>query len=136
MPPQKKSTSSAKGQPRKKKRKVGSRGQVHVQATYNNTIITISEVNGEVVAWASAGGQGFKGTRKSTPYAAQVAASTAAAKAIDMGMQDVDVIINGIGVGREAAVRSVASAGLNVTSITDRTPIPHNGCRPPKPRRV
>lgn len=111
-------------------------GVVHVQATFNNTIITISDVNGEVISWSTAGAKGFKGSRKSTPFAAQVAAEEAARKAYDAGMRTVSVLINGPGSGRESAVRAVAAAGLKVGLIRDVTPIPHNGCRPPKRRRV
>ena len=111
-------------------------GVVHVQATFNNTIITISDVNGEVISWSTAGAKGFKGSRKSTPFAAQVAAEEAARKAYDAGMRAVSVLINGPGSGRESAVRAVAAAGLKVGLIRDVTPIPHNGCRPPKRRRV
>ncbi|MEI6221779.1 MAG: 30S ribosomal protein S11 [bacterium] len=129
-------TAGKKSVRRKKKRKAGAHGKAFIRATFNNTIITITEANGEVIAWASSGGQGFKGTRKSTPYAAQVAANVAATKAVDMGMREVEVFINGIGVGRESSVRAIAAAGLDVVAITDSTPVPHNGCRPSKPRRV
>jgi small subunit ribosomal protein S11 len=108
-------------------------GQVHIQASFNNTIVTIT---GNVLGWKSAGSVGFKGSRKSTPFAAQQAAVEAAKLAQDMGMQEVDVFVKGPGPGREAAIRSIQSAGLRVRSITDVTPIPHNGCRPPKKRRV
>ncbi len=111
-------------------------GVVHVQATFNNTIITISDVNGEVVSWSTSGAKGFKGSRKSTPFAAQVAAEDAARKAFDAGMRTVSVLVNGPGSGRESAVRAVAAAGLKIGLIRDVTPIPHNGCRPPKRRRV
>lgn len=121
---------------KKKRRKVTLQGIATIQATFNNTIVSIAEQNGDVIAWSSAGSEGFKGTRKSTPYAAQVAARTAATKAVDLGMKAVDVIIRGIGVGRESAIRSLATVGLEIISITDATPIPHNGCRRPKPRRV
>jgi small subunit ribosomal protein S11 len=112
------------------------RGQAYIQATFNNTIITITDPNGNVVAWSSAGSHGFRGSRKSTPYAAQVTAEAAARKAMDNGMRQVEVFVKGPGSGREAAVRSLQGAGLTVIGITDVTPIPHNGCRPPKRRRV
>ncbi|MEZ4740942.1 MAG: 30S ribosomal protein S11 [Bdellovibrionota bacterium] len=111
-------------------------GVAHVQATFNNTVITITDVNGEVVCWATAGGKGFKGSRKSTPFAAQVAAEDCAKKAMDAGMRTVSVLVKGPGAGRESAVRAIAGAGLKVALIRDVTPIPHNGCRPPKRRRV
>jgi small subunit ribosomal protein S11 len=122
-----------------KKRKVKRNvpiGVAHVQATFNNTIITITDVNGEVVSWATSGGKGFKGSRKSTPFAAQVAAEDCAKKAMDAGMKTVSVLVKGPGAGRESAVRAIAGAGLKVAMIKDVTPIPHNGCRPPKRRRV
>jgi small subunit ribosomal protein S11 len=121
---------------RKRERKHIPRGLAYVQSTFNNTIVTITDPQGAVVCWASAGGSGFKGSRKSTPYAAQVAAETAARKAMENGMRSVEVFVKGPGSGREAAVRSLQAAGLNVTAITDVTPLPHNGCRPPKRRRV
>ncbi|MEK7338231.1 MAG: 30S ribosomal protein S11 [candidate division NC10 bacterium] len=111
-------------------------GIAFVQATFNNTIVTITDPAGNVVAWASAGSVGFKGSRKSTPFAAQTAAENAAQKAMAHGMKQVRVYVRGPGAGREAAIRSLQAAGLEVTSITDVTPIPHNGCRPPKRRRV
>jgi len=111
-------------------------GVVHIHATFNNTQITIADVNGNVVAWSSAGVRGFKGSRKSTPFAAQLAADDAARKAQDHGMQSVAVRVSGPGAGRESALRGLQSAGLRITSIKDVTPIPHNGCRPPKRRRV
>jgi small subunit ribosomal protein S11 len=120
---------------KKVKRNVPS-GVVHVQATFNNTIITITDVNGDVVSWATAGGKGFKGSRKSTPFAAQVAAEDAARKAMDAGMRSVAVLVKGPGAGRESAVRALAAVGMKVTLLKDVTPIPHNGCRPPKRRRV
>ncbi len=112
------------------------RGQAHIQSTFNNTIVTITDPNGNVVCWSSAGQNGFKGSRKSTPYAAQVAAENAARKALENGMRQIEVFVKGPGAGREAAIRSLQAAGLQVTAITDVTPIPHNGCRPPKRRRV
>jgi len=133
---QKKTTTKAKKGRKKKKRVVGVDGKAYIHATYNNTIITIAETNGDVVSSSSCGAAGFKGTRKSTPYAAGQAASMAASKAIDMGMKQVEVYVKGIGVGRESAVRSIHATGLKVVSITDVTPVPHNGCRPPKPRRI
>lgn len=112
-------------------------GKVYIQATYNNTIITITDMQGDVISWATAGAQGFKGSRKSTPFAAQIASRTAAQKAIDdAGLRMVEVLVKGPGIGREAAIRSLAQTGLNITKIKDVTPIPHNGCRPPKRRRV
>lgn len=120
---------------RREKRNIP-RGQAHIQATFNNTIITITDPLGNTIAWASAGTSGFKGSRKSTPYAAQLAGQRAARLAQDNGMRELDVYIKGPGPGREAAIRSLQSAGLTVRSITDVTPIPHNGCRPPKRRRV
>jgi small subunit ribosomal protein S11 len=109
---------------------------VHILASFNNTIVTVTDPTGGVVSWSSAGACGFRGSRKSTPYAAQVAAETAARKAQEQGVRQVDVFVKGPGSGREAAIRSLQGAGLHVTSITDVTPIPHNGCRPPKRRRV
>ena len=111
-------------------------GVVHVQATFNNTIVTITDVNGEVISWCTAGSKGFKGSRKSTPFAAQVAAEDAAKKAMDAGMRTVSVLVNGPGSGRESAVRAIAASGMKIGLIRDVTPIPHNGCRPPKRRRV
>jgi small subunit ribosomal protein S11 len=111
-------------------------GHVHVQATFNNTIITITDPSGGTVAWGSAGIAGFKGSRKSTPYAAALSAEGAARKAMEHGMRQVEVFVKGPGAGREQAIRSLQAAGLEVTAITDVTPIPHNGCRPPKRRRV
>lgn len=121
--------------PRREKRNIP-RGQAHIQATFNNTIITITDPRGNTVAWASAGTAGFKGSRKSTPYAAQLASQQAARLAQDNGMRELDIFVKGPGPGREAAIRSLQAAGLVVKSITDVTPIPHNGCRPPKRRRV
>jgi len=121
--------------PRREKRIIP-RGQAHIQATFNNTIITLTDPTGNTVAWASAGTAGFKGSRKSTPYAAQLAAQQAARAAQDSGMRELDIFVKGPGPGREAAIRSLQAAGMLVRSITDLTPIPHNGCRPPKRRRV
>ena len=111
-------------------------GNVYIQATFNNTIITITDLQGNTVSWASAGGLGFRGAKKSTPYAAQTTAETAAKKAMDYGLQSVHVFVKGPGVGRESAIRSLGNLGLTVRSIKDVTPIPHNGCRPRKSRRV
>ncbi|MDD2558331.1 MAG: 30S ribosomal protein S11 [Desulfuromonadaceae bacterium] len=111
-------------------------GVAHIQATFNNTIVTIADVSGNVISWATAGGMGFKGSRKSTPFAAQVAAETAAKKAQEHGLRSLEVSVKGPGSGRESALRALQAVGLNVTLIKDVTPIPHNGCRPPKRRRV
>ncbi len=124
---------------KKSKRKVKKNlldGVAHVHASFNNTIITITDRQGNALAWATAGGSGFKGSRKSTPFAAQVAAEKLANVKDDFGIENLDVVIKGPGPGRESAVRSLNSAGFNITNITDVTPIPHNGCRPPKKRRV
>jgi len=121
---------------RKRERKSVPRGQAHIQSTFNNTIVTLTDPQGNVIAWSSAGSSNFKGSRKSTPYAAQMTAETAAKKAMEHGLREVAVYVKGPGSGREAAIRSLQAAGLVVTSITDVTPIPHNGCRPPKRRRV
>ena len=112
------------------------RGQAHIQASFNNTIVTLTDTAGNALSWASAGGLGFKGSRKSTPYAAQMAAETATKAALIHGLKSVDVFVKGPGSGREAAIRALAAAGLEVTSICDVTPVPHNGCRPPKRRIV
>ncbi len=111
-------------------------GQVHIHSTFNNTIVTITDPTGKVICWGSGGSAGFKGSRKSTPYAAQLSADAAARKAVENGMRQVDVFVKGPGAGRESAIRALAAGGLAVSSITDVTPIPHNGCRPPKRRRV
>lgn len=121
---------------RRREKRVVPQGQVHIQATFNNTIITVTDNQGNTLTWASPGTVGFKGSRKSTPYAAQLAATRVAKQAMDMGMREADVFLKGPGPGREAAIRSLQAAGLRVRSITDITPIPHNGCRPPKKRRV
>ena len=110
-------------------------GEVHIHATFNNTVVTITDKEGNVISWDSAGTQGIKGSKKSTPFAAGMAAESAGKKAADIGMKTVDVFVKGLGSGREAAIRSLATAGLEIKSITDVTPIPHNGCRPPKRRR-
>ena len=132
MPPKR----VGRGRARREKRGAVPRGQAHVHATFNNTIITITDPEGNTLGWSSSGTVGFRGSRKSTPYAAQRAARQAASKARGVGMREVDVFVKGPGPGREAAIRSLLSEGLKVTSITDVTPIPHNGCRPPKKRRV
>ncbi|MDO4764606.1 MAG: 30S ribosomal protein S11 [Eubacteriales bacterium] len=112
------------------------RGQAHIQSSFNNTIVTLTDVEGNALSWASSGGLGFRGSKKSTPYAAQMAAETAAKAAMVHGLKTVEVMVKGPGSGREAAIRALQSAGLEVTSIKDVTPVPHNGCRPPKRRRV
>lgn len=121
--------------PRKTKKNIPY-GQAHIHATFNNTIVSMTDQQGNVVAWASAGTSGFKGSRKSTPYAARLAAQQASTTAQEHGMQEVDVLIKGPGPGREAAIRAIQASGIKVRSITDVTPVPHNGCRPPKKRRV
>lgn len=121
---------------KKKKEKVEAEGQAHIQATFNNTIVTLTDNYGNVITWASAGRLGFKGARKNTPFAAQQAAQSAAKEAMDLGLRKVSILVKGPGAGREAAIRSLQAAGLEVLSIKDITPIPHNGCRPPKRRRV
>lgn len=126
---------SSRRAPRKVKKNVPT-GIVHIQATFNNTIVTITDVNGNTVSWSSAGVKGFKGSRKSTPFAAQLVAEDAARKAMDHGMKSVGVFVKGPGTGRESALRAIANCGLKITHIRDVTPIPHNGCRPPKKRRV
>jgi small subunit ribosomal protein S11 len=120
----------------KKEKKNIAYGSAHIQATFNNTIVTITDPNGGVLTWASAGNLGFKGSRKSTPYAAQMAAAAAAKKAMDFGMKQVDIFVKGPGAGRESAIRALQAAGLEINLIKDVTPVPHNGCRPPKRRRV
>ena len=132
---QKPRSTRRKGGARKTKRTLSS-GQVHIYATFNNTIVTVTDKQGNTVCWGSAGSSGFKGSRKSTPFAARLAAEEAVKKAQAMGLQEADVFIKGPGPGRESAVRAVQSVGLKVTSISDETPVPHNGCRPPKKRRV
>ena len=123
-------------QAKKKVKRSVSSGVVHIQSTFNNTIVTITDAMGNTVAWSSAGVLGFKGSRKSTPFAAQVAAEDAAKKAVEAGMKNVEVYVKGPGPGRESALRALQNTGFNVTSIKDVTPVPHNGCRPPKRRRV
>lgn len=120
---------------KKEKRNI-TNGVVHIQASFNNTIVTVTDGSGNVITWSSAGNQGFKGSRKSTPYAAQIAAAAAAKKAIEHGMRQIDVYVKGPGAGRESAIRSLQAAGLEINLIKDVTPVPHNGCRPPKRRRV
>ena len=121
---------------KKKQKRAESSGIAHIQATFNNTIITITDTKGEVVSWSSAGKVGFKGSKKSTPFAAQLAGEASAKEAIESGMRKVEVWVKGPGSGREAAIRSLQAAGLEISTIRDVTPIPHNGCRPPKRRRV
>ena len=121
---------------RRKERKNVEHGAAHIQSTFNNSIVTLTDAKGNALAWASAGGLGFKGSRKSTPFAAQMAAETAAKAGMEHGLKSVEVYVKGPGAGREAAIRSLQAAGLEVTLIKDVTPIPHNGCRPPKRRRV
>lgn len=133
---QQKGGSARRQRGKRRERKNVPRGQAHILSTFNNTIVTITDPQGAVVCWSSAGQSGFKGSRKSTPYAAQVTAESAARKAMENGMRSIEVFVKGPGSGREAAIRSLQAAGLTVTSITDVTPIPHNGCRPPKRRRV
>lgn len=120
----------------KKDKKNFKNGVVHIQSTFNNTIVTITNINGDTVSWASAGSSGFKGARKSTPFAAQTAAEKAALEAISTGMKSVDILVKGQGSGRETAIRAIEGAGFDITSIQDITAVPHNGCRPPKRRRV
>jgi small subunit ribosomal protein S11 len=124
------------GRVKRRERKSIPVGRAYIQSTFNNTIITLTDPNGKVISWASAGTAGFKGSRKSTPYAAQIAADRAAKRAMEHGLRQVEVFVRGPGSGREAAIRSLQGAGIQVMSIRDVTPIPHNGCRPPKRRRV
>lgn len=125
-----------KGRVKRRQRKNIERGQAHIQSTFNNTIVTLTDVQGNSIAWASAGQLGFRGSRKSTPFAAQMAAEEAAKNAMEHGLKTIEVFVKGPGSGRESAIRSLQAAGLEVTLIKDVTPIPHNGCRPPKRRRV
>ena len=122
----------------KKDKKIlsSNKGVAHIQATFNNTIVTITDEKGDALCWSTAGACGFKGSKKSTPFAAQIAAENAAKKAFDVGLREVEVYVKGPGAGRESAIRAIQAAGLNVSVIRDVTPIPHNGCRPPKRRRV
>jgi small subunit ribosomal protein S11 len=124
-----------KGGPKKVKKNIPS-GVAHIQSTFNNTIVTISDTRGDAVSWASAGSSGFKGAKKGTPFAAQTAADNAAKRAMEQGMRQVEVLVSGPGAGRETAIRALQASGLEITLIRDVTPIPHNGCRPPKRRRV
>jgi small subunit ribosomal protein S11 len=126
----------ATARPRRKERKNITSGVAHVNASFNNTVVTITDAQGNTLAWSSSGSQGFKGSRKSTPYAAQVAADNAARKAMEHGVKTLEVEVKGPGSGRESALRALQAAGFTITSIRDVTPIPHNGCRPPKRRRV
>jgi small subunit ribosomal protein S11 len=126
----------AKPEVRKKVKRTVTDGVAHIYASFNNTIITITDRQGNTLAWATAGGSGFRGSRKSTPFAAQVAAERAGTRALDFGMKNLDVMVRGPGPGRESAVRSLNNVGFKIMNITDVTPIPHNGCRPPKRRRV
>lgn len=121
---------------KKKVKKNVPKGRVYIQATFNNTVVTITDMKGNTLSWSTSGHTGFKGSRKSTPYAAQITAQTAAEKAMEHGLQEVEVLVNGPGSGREAAIRSLQIAGLKIRLIKDTTPIPHNGCRPPQRRRV
>ena len=121
---------------KKRERKNIEKGQAHIQSTFNNTLVTLTDSNGNALAWSSAGSLGFKGSRKSTPFAAQMAAETATKAAMEHGLKTVEVFVKGPGAGREAAIRALQAAGLEITMIKDITPIPHNGCRPPKRRRV
>ena len=121
---------------RRRERKVVEKGAAHIRSSFNNTMVTITDLNGNALSWASSGGLGFRGSRKSTPFAAQTAAETAAKAAMEYGLKTVEVYVKGPGQGREAAIRALQTAGLEVVSIKDVTPIPHNGCRPPKRRRV
>ena len=131
-----KKVSGAKKVTKKRVKKNVEHGQAHIQASFNNTIVTLTDAEGNAISWASAGGLGFRGSRKSTPYAAQTAAETAVKAALVHGLKSVDVFVKGPGSGREAAIRALGASGLAVTSIVDVTPVPHNGCRPPKRRRV
>lgn len=121
---------------KRREKKLVERGAAHIRSSFNNTIVTITDTNGNALSWASAGGLGFRGSKKSTPFAAQSAAETAAKNAMDYGLKTVEVFVKGPGAGREAAIRALQAAGLDVSMIKDVTPIPHNGCRPPKRRRV
>lgn len=129
-------TETRKRTGKKRERKHIEKGAAHIRSTFNNTLVTITDVAGNAISWASAGGLGFRGSRKSTPYAAQMAAETAAKAAMEHGMKSIEVFVKGPGSGREAAIRALQAAGLEVDMIKDVTPIPHNGCRPPKRRRV
>lgn len=126
----------AKRKKAKKKEKVDANGVANIKSTFNNTIVTLTDIYGNVISWSSAGRVGFKGSRKNTPFAAQLAAQAAAKEAMELGLKKIDVLVKGPGSGRESAIRSLQAAGLEISSIKDVTPIPHNGCRPPKRRRV
>jgi small subunit ribosomal protein S11 len=130
------SAKTTKKTTKKRNRKIVEHGQAHIQASFNNTIVTLTDAEGNALSWASAGGLGFRGSKKSTPYAAQMAAETAAKAAAPYGLKTLDVMVKGPGSGREAAIRALAACGLEVQTIKDVTPVPHNGCRPPKRRRV
>lgn len=132
---QKASNSKSSSAPRNQKKSIV-RGQAHIQSTYNNTIVTLADDKGRVLGWSSAGSIGFKGTKKSTPYAASMIVKNAVEKIKKTGLKEVDVFVKGVGAGRDSAIRSLAQQGLLINSIKDMTPIPHNGCRPPKPRRI
>ena len=134
MPP--KGATTKRGTRRRREKKNIERGAAHIKSTFNNTIVTLTDVSGNALSWASAGGMGFRGSKKSTPFAAQMAAETAAKAAMEHGLKSVEVFVKGPGAGREAAIRALQGAGLEVNMIKDVTPIPHNGCRPPKRRRV
>ncbi|MDD6311877.1 MAG: 30S ribosomal protein S11 [Firmicutes bacterium] len=131
-----KQQSAKKTTKRRRERKNIEKGAAHIRSSYNNTIVTLTDVNGNAISWASAGEMGFKGSKKSTPFAAQTAAETAAKLAVEQGLKTVEVFVKGPGQGRESAIRALQTAGLEITLIKDVTPIPHNGCRPPKRRRV
>ncbi len=131
-----KTTTKRTTRTKRRERKNIERGAAHIRSTFNNTIVTITDVAGNAISWASAGGLGFRGSRKSTPFAAQMAAETAAKTAMEHGLKSIEVFVKGPGAGREAAIRALQSAGLEINMIKDVTPIPHNGCRPPKRRRV
>ncbi|HUM83670.1 MAG TPA: 30S ribosomal protein S11 [Lachnospiraceae bacterium] len=134
--PEKQVTKKSAGAAKRKVRKNVEHGQAHIQSSFNNTIVTLTDAQGNALSWASAGGLGFRGSRKSTPYAAQMAAETATKAALVHGLKTVEVFVKGPGSGREAAIRALSASGLQVVSIEDCTPVPHNGCRPPKRRRV
>ena len=136
MPPRSRQGTAAVKKVRRKEKKNVSHGHAHIKSTFNNTIVSITDPNGNVISWASAGHVGFKGSRKSTPFAAQMAAENAARKAAEHGMKKVDVFVKGPGSGRETAIRSLQASGLEILGIMDSTPVPHNGCRPRKRRRV
>lgn len=134
--PRRSAAGKADGKRKKKKQISDPNGMAFIKATFNNVLVSVTDSNGNVLSWSSSGKEGFKGSRKNTPYAAQVSAETAASAAHEMGLRKVEVFVKGPGSGREAAIRALATSGLEVVSIKDRTPIPHNGCRPPKRRRV